>query len=108
MWRSGFENGFPGNEWLDFDDGSYSASGAMPQDRVAAWTIVNRQSGEPVFAGNYARGLQNSLRADRKILKIANRRADNIKNSSHLTIITNERLDRALLDSFKLVRVLLE
>lgn len=54
LWRSGFENGFPGSEWLDFDDGSYSASGAIPQDRVAAWTIVNRQSGEPVFAGNYA------------------------------------------------------
>lgn len=54
VWQSGFETGFPGGEWLDHDNGSYSASGAMPQDRVAAWTIVDRQSGEPVFAGEHA------------------------------------------------------
>lgn len=54
VWQSGFETGFPGSEWLDVDDDSYSTSGDMPQGRVAAWTIVDRQSGEPVFAGNYA------------------------------------------------------
>lgn len=53
-WQSSFENGFPGLEWLDLDNGSYSPSGAMPADRVSAWTIVDRQSGEPVFAGNHA------------------------------------------------------
>jgi hypothetical protein len=54
VWQSGFENGFPGSEWLDFDDGSYSSSNAMPQERVAAWTIVDRQSGEPVLTGSHA------------------------------------------------------
>ena len=61
-----------------------------------------------IFAGDHARGLQNALGADGKILKIANRRADNIKNSSHLTIITNKRQNCAPLDSYKVVRVLLE
>lgn len=54
VWRSGFENGFPGSEWLDYDNGSYSPAGTMPADRVSAWTIVNRHSGEPVFAGDHA------------------------------------------------------
>jgi len=54
VWQSGFENGFPGNEWLDFDNGSYSPTGSMPADRVSAWTIVNRRAGEPVFAGDHA------------------------------------------------------
>jgi hypothetical protein len=54
VWRSGFEDGFPGSEWLDFDHGAYSANGAMPKDRVAAWTIVHRESGEPVLAGKHA------------------------------------------------------
>lgn len=54
VWRSGFENGFPGSEWLDLDNGSYAAGGAMPPGRVSAWTIVGRDSGEPVYAGNHA------------------------------------------------------
>jgi hypothetical protein len=53
-WQSGFESGFPGGEWLDLDNGSYSPDGAMPAGRVSAWTIVKRESGEPVFAGNHA------------------------------------------------------
>jgi hypothetical protein len=54
VWQSGFENGFPGGEWLDWNDGSYSPSGSMPTNRTSAWTIVSRQSGEPVLAGNHA------------------------------------------------------
>jgi hypothetical protein len=54
VWQSGFENGFPDGEWLDSDTGSYSLDGAMPAGRVSAWTIVHRESGEPVFAGNHA------------------------------------------------------
>ena len=54
VWHSGFETGFPGSEWLDFDNGSYSANGDLPHGRVSAWTIVDRQSGEPGFAGNHA------------------------------------------------------
>lgn len=54
VWQSGFEKGFPGTEWLDLDNGSYSPEGAMPTGRVSAWTIVNRRSGEPVFSGNHA------------------------------------------------------
>lgn len=53
-WQSGFESGFPGSEWLDLDNGSYSPGGAMPAGHVSAWTIVNRESGEPVFAGIHA------------------------------------------------------
>jgi len=54
VWQSGFERGFPGGEWLDFDSGSFSPKGVMPAGRTSAWTIVHRQSGEPVFAGEYA------------------------------------------------------
>jgi hypothetical protein len=54
VWQSGFENGYPGGEWLDLGIGSYSPNGAMPEGRVSAWTIVDRKSGEPVFTGNYA------------------------------------------------------
>lgn len=54
VWQSGFENGFPGGEWFDLNDGSYSPSGSMPAGRMSAWTIVDGRSGEPVFAGNHA------------------------------------------------------
>ena len=54
VWHSGFETGFPGTEWLDDDNGSYSRSGSVPADRESAWTIVHRESGEPVFAGDHA------------------------------------------------------
>jgi hypothetical protein len=54
VWHSGFETGFPGQEWLPFDDGAYSARGVVPDGRSAAWTIVNRRSGEPVFSGHRA------------------------------------------------------
>lgn len=53
-WRSGFENGFPGGEWLDYDDGAFSPGGGMPPGRNAAWSIVSRASGEPVFEGDHA------------------------------------------------------
>lgn len=52
-WRSGFENGFPG-EWLNYDNGSWSENGTMPNGRVSAWTIVDQASGEPIFAGQHA------------------------------------------------------
>lgn len=54
VWESGFETGFPGREWLHFDDSSYSPTGSMPANRTSAWTIVNRASGEPVYSGNHA------------------------------------------------------
>lgn len=54
VWRSGFENGFPGSEWLDWRDGSYAESGeTMPGPR-SAWTIVKRERGDPVFSGKRA------------------------------------------------------
>jgi hypothetical protein len=53
VWSSSFEHGFPG-EWLNWDDGSYSASGAMPSGRVSAWTIVDDTSGEPVYSGDHS------------------------------------------------------
>lgn len=54
VWHSGFEHGFPGGEWLDYDNGSYAPSGAMPAGRVSAWTIVDRASGAPVYSGGSA------------------------------------------------------
>lgn len=54
VWQSGFENGFPGGEWLDFDNGAYSPTGALPANRASAWTLVHRRSGEPVFTGDHA------------------------------------------------------
>lgn len=53
-WHSGFENGFPGGEWLNFDRGAYSPDGSLPAGRTSAWTIVDRASGEPVFSGRHA------------------------------------------------------
>ena len=52
-WYSGFERGFPGTEWFS-DSTSYSPSGELPPGRAAAWSIVHRGSGEPVFAGDHA------------------------------------------------------
>jgi hypothetical protein len=52
-WESGFERGFPG-EWLDYDGGGYSPTGAIPANRNSAWTIINRASGDPVFSGDHA------------------------------------------------------
>jgi hypothetical protein len=53
LWYSGFENGFPG-EWLAYDNGSWTPSGRLPAGRTSAWTIVSRDSGEPVLAGEHA------------------------------------------------------
>lgn len=53
-WESGFENGFPGTEWLNYDNGSFAPSGNVPEKRVSAWTIVNRHSGAPVFSGEHS------------------------------------------------------
>ncbi len=53
-WHSGFENGFPGSEWLNYDKGAYSADGDMPAGRASGWTIVDREAGEPVFSGRNA------------------------------------------------------
>src|SRR5688572_30980612 len=39
-WRSGFEQGFPG-EFLDYDEGSYSATGTVNAGRNEVWTIVD-------------------------------------------------------------------
>jgi hypothetical protein len=54
VWQSGFEASFPSREWLDYDEGGYSATGALPPNRASAWSIVDNQSGEPVFAGKRA------------------------------------------------------
>ena len=45
FWRSSFETGFPG-EWLDYDNGSYSATGAAQPGRTAHWSIIDA-SGAP-------------------------------------------------------------
>lgn len=54
VWHSGFENGYPGHEWLDLGRGAYSSDGAMPEGLVSAWTIVDHLTGEPVLSGNHA------------------------------------------------------
>src|SRR5262245_6580248 len=54
IWQSGFESGFPGGEWLAYDNGAFSPAGKTPEGRKSAWAIVHRDSGEPVFSGNHA------------------------------------------------------
>jgi len=54
IWQSGFETGFPGREWLDLDNGSFLSSDRASTERGAAWRIINRESGEPVYSGNHA------------------------------------------------------
>lgn len=53
VWQSGFENGFPG-EFTAYDDGYWSADGRLPDGRSAAWTIVDRKDGDPVYSGDHA------------------------------------------------------
>lgn len=53
-WQSGFERGFPGNEWLDFDGGAFMPEGQTTTSRTSGWTIIHRESGEPVFRGDHA------------------------------------------------------
>jgi hypothetical protein len=43
VWSSSFETGFPGEEWLHYDNGSYSPDGSLPDGRVSAWTIVTAE-----------------------------------------------------------------
>ncbi len=53
-WHAGFEQDFPSSAWSSEGREGYSASGKLPAGRVSAWTIVDRQSGEPVFGGQRA------------------------------------------------------
>ncbi len=55
VWQSGFEEGYPG-EWLGLSEAEvgFSADGSDLPGRSASWTIVDRQSGEPVFEGDKA------------------------------------------------------
>jgi hypothetical protein len=32
LWYSGFENGYPGGEWLNWDNGTYTANGQSTQN----------------------------------------------------------------------------
>jgi hypothetical protein len=54
LWYSGFENGFPGGEWLNYDTGTYSSSGEPTQS--SNWTILNqtqaKQQGVMELSGN--------------------------------------------------------
>ena len=54
LWYSGFENGFPGGEWLNYDTGSYSSNGQSTQS--SNWTILNQtqanQEGVMKLSGN--------------------------------------------------------
>jgi hypothetical protein len=54
VWKSGFEEGFPGGLWLQDGGGSWSPDGTMPTGRASAWTLVSRESGEPVFSGDHS------------------------------------------------------
>jgi hypothetical protein len=54
LWYSGFENGFPGGEWLNYDTGTYTSSGQSTQS--SNWTILNQaqagQEGVIELSGN--------------------------------------------------------
>jgi hypothetical protein len=54
VWSSGFEDGFPGDEWHPYNNGSWSPGGTMPAGRVSAWTITNGVNGDPIYKGSHA------------------------------------------------------
>jgi hypothetical protein len=54
QWRSGFETGFPGEEWLDYDNGSWTESGVPNPGFSAAWTIVDSTEWPHVHEGEHA------------------------------------------------------
>lgn len=51
VWRSGFENGFPG-EFEAYDDGSYTSNGIPNSGRSEAWTIVGSSEFSSIYAGD--------------------------------------------------------
>jgi hypothetical protein len=53
-WRSGFETGFPGEEWLDYDGGAWTESGVPNPGLTEAWTIVDPGTWPHVLAGEHA------------------------------------------------------
>lgn len=53
VWHSGYENGWPA-EWVNFSSGYYAEDGIIPPNQTSAWTIINRDSGEPVYQGDHA------------------------------------------------------
>jgi hypothetical protein len=54
QWRSGFETGYPGDEWLDYDNGSWTASGVPNPGFAEAWTIVDSAAWPHVLEGVHA------------------------------------------------------
>jgi len=57
LWYSGFENGYPGGEWLNWDNGTYTANGQSTQNSFNSnWTTINQdqasQAGLLQVAGN--------------------------------------------------------
>ncbi len=53
QWRSGFETGFPGDEWLDYDSGAWTESGVPNPGTTEAWTIVDRTEFDDVWADEH-------------------------------------------------------
>ena len=51
VWRSGFENGFPG-EWLNWSNG-LSQDGHIPDGEVDAWAILREDNGVHAPSGEY-------------------------------------------------------
>jgi hypothetical protein len=56
MWFSGFENGFPGNEWLNYSNGTLVANGQPDYNYSSNWSILNQtqasQDGVAPLSGN--------------------------------------------------------
>jgi hypothetical protein len=53
VWESGFENGFPGTEWLGYDNGSYTEDGTPNAGTQEAWTIVDGSRFGDIPAGDH-------------------------------------------------------
>ncbi len=54
VWESGFENGFPGSEWLNYDKGLYTQDGTPNSGTHSAWTIVDTNQVADIPAGKHA------------------------------------------------------
>jgi hypothetical protein len=54
VWESGFENGFPGSEWLDYDNGAFTGNETPNPGTRDAWTIVDTSQFADIPAGDHA------------------------------------------------------
>ena len=64
VWQSGFEKGYPGDEWLDLGKGAFSVSGVMPEGMARR----KRRNHSPTFKAQVAVA---ALKGDKTLAELA-------------------------------------